>query len=85
MKFKAAQQPIRRDRYAVRAVRVYELVDQLMACLDDLSRQVNAMRQYISDKKPTLKCWNCGVEGHIRNNCKTPQSTKNKTHDKTEN
>ncbi|XP_035207039.1 uncharacterized protein LOC118181913 [Stegodyphus dumicola] len=34
------------------------------------------MRREKSDKKP--KCWNCGDEGHIRRNCRTPQRRENK-------
>ncbi|KFM76493.1 hypothetical protein X975_20569, partial [Stegodyphus mimosarum] len=44
MKFEATRQATRRGRCSVRAVQVYEPADQLMAGLDDLSRQVNALR-----------------------------------------
>ncbi|KFM65887.1 hypothetical protein X975_18860, partial [Stegodyphus mimosarum] len=81
MKFEAAQQATLRDQYPMRAANAQEPVGQLIARLNDLTRQVNALRRYISDKKPTVKCWNCGALEHMRRNCRTPQSTENKTDD----
>ncbi|KFM74235.1 hypothetical protein X975_18466, partial [Stegodyphus mimosarum] len=73
MKLEVAQQSTRKGHHPVRAVRVHEPVDQLMARLDDLTRQVNALQWKIGVKKPTVKCWNCvcgksnglSINGHI--------------------
>ncbi|KFM62548.1 hypothetical protein X975_20006, partial [Stegodyphus mimosarum] len=73
MKFEVAQQATRKGHHPLRAVRVHEPVDQLIARLDDLTRQVNALQRNIGDKKPTVKCWNCvcgksnglSINGHI--------------------
>ncbi|KFM73507.1 Gag-Pol polyprotein, partial [Stegodyphus mimosarum] len=81
MKFEVAQQATLKDRYPVRAVRVHEPVDQLMARLDYLTRQLNALQRNIGNKKPTVKCWNCGAVGHMRRNCRTSHSTENKMND----
>ncbi|KFM59575.1 hypothetical protein X975_12160, partial [Stegodyphus mimosarum] len=42
---------------------------------------MHALSRYISDKIPTVKCWNSGALGHIRRNCRTPQSKENNTGD----
>ncbi|KFM68590.1 hypothetical protein X975_21038, partial [Stegodyphus mimosarum] len=81
MKFEVAQQATRRGHHPVRAVRVHEPVDQLMAGLDDLTRQVNALQRNTGDKKPTVKCWNCGTLGSMRRNCRILKSSENKTDD----
>ncbi|KFM67931.1 hypothetical protein X975_05969, partial [Stegodyphus mimosarum] len=75
MKFEAAQQATRRERHPIRAAQVQEPVDQMAPRLDDLTRQLNALQRNIGDKKPSVKCWKCGAEGHIRRNCRRPQET----------
>ncbi|KFM59974.1 hypothetical protein X975_14885, partial [Stegodyphus mimosarum] len=79
MKFVAAQQATRRDRHPIRAAQVQGPADQMAACLNDLTRQLNALKQNIGDKKPTVKCWKYGSGEHIRRNCSTPQGTDVKT------
>ncbi|KFM74180.1 hypothetical protein X975_13494, partial [Stegodyphus mimosarum] len=81
LKFEAAQQATRRDLHPIRAAHIQEPVDQLMARLNDLARQVNALQRNIGDKKPTVKCWNCGTLGHMRRNCRIFKSSENKTDD----
>ncbi|KFM63518.1 hypothetical protein X975_26552, partial [Stegodyphus mimosarum] len=81
LKFEAAQQATRRDLHPIRAAHIQEPVDQLMARLNDLTRQVNALQRNIGDKKPTVKCWNCGTLGHMRRNCRIFKSSENKTDD----
>ncbi|KFM68616.1 hypothetical protein X975_08696, partial [Stegodyphus mimosarum] len=71
------QQATRRDHHAVRAMRVHEPADQLMARLDDLCRQVSTFGRYINDGKPTVKCWNCGTLGHMRRKYKFSLDFKN--------
>ncbi|KFM76550.1 hypothetical protein X975_12180, partial [Stegodyphus mimosarum] len=75
MKFEVAQQATRRDRHPIRAAHIQELVDPRTARLDYLTRKVNALTRNTGDKKPFVKCWNCGAEGHIRRNCRTPHGT----------
>ncbi|KFM68826.1 hypothetical protein X975_06063, partial [Stegodyphus mimosarum] len=79
VKFEAAQQAARRDRHPVRAAHIQQPVDQMTAHLDDLTRKLNALTRNTGDKKPTVKCWNCCAERHIRRNCRTPQGTDVKT------
>ncbi|GFX47043.1 hypothetical protein TNCV_316651 [Trichonephila clavipes] len=80
MKFEAAQQATRKNRHPIRAVNES---DTLNSSVERLERQMrsfmNRVESLMSQKangKKTLKCWNCGREGHLQRSCRARQGAE---------
>lgn len=75
MKYEAAQQATRRERHPIRAAAIQDPKHPIVARMDELEKRINDLSRSIPEKKQSLKCWNCGGEGHIRRNCRKRQET----------
>ncbi|GFW20182.1 hypothetical protein TNCV_1855061 [Trichonephila clavipes] len=80
MKFEAAQQATRKDRYPIRAVNESDTsnssVERLERQMRSFMNRVESLMSQKADGKKTLKCWTCGREGHLQRSCRARQGAE---------
>ncbi|GFY14082.1 CCHC-type domain-containing protein [Trichonephila clavipes] len=80
MKFEAAQQATRKDRYPIRAVNESDTsnsgVERLERQMRSFLNIVESLMSQKADGKKTLKCWTCGREGHLQRSCRARQGAE---------
>ncbi|GFS68353.1 retrovirus-related Pol polyprotein from transposon 412 [Trichonephila clavipes] len=80
MKFEAAQQATRKDRHPIRAVNESDTsnssVERLERQMRSFMNRVESLMSQKADGKKTLKCWNCGREGHLQRSCRARQGAE---------
>ncbi|GFU90866.1 retrovirus-related Pol polyprotein from transposon 412 [Trichonephila clavipes] len=80
MKFEAAQQATRKDRHPIRAVNESDTsnssVERLERQMRSFLNRVESLMSQKADGKKTLKCWNCGREGHLQRSCRARQGAE---------
>ncbi|GFW27444.1 hypothetical protein TNCV_162891 [Trichonephila clavipes] len=80
MKFEAAQQATRKDRHPIRAVNESDTsnssVERLERQMRSFMNRVESLMSQKADGKKTLKCWTCGLEGHLQRSCRARQGAE---------
>ncbi|GFW72741.1 hypothetical protein TNCV_1265851 [Trichonephila clavipes] len=80
MKFEVAQQATRKDRHPIRAVNELDTsnssVERLERQMRSFMNRVESLMSQKADGKKTLKCWNCGREGHLQRSCRARQGAE---------